>query len=91
MREVEVWRGAHSKDEVSKEKGVYVLVYAGGAHASDSRRGLKISFSIASKGGGKTSLSVWMGSSCFEEILGSMIEADPAAFKNALSKTWPDA
>jgi hypothetical protein len=50
MREIEVWRGALSKDTISKE-GAYVWVGAGGAYDGDTRRGIKIDFSIASAEG----------------------------------------
>lgn len=95
----EVWRGGLSSNgirmetetiRVSSEPGaksfehpVRPSISTGGAHANDKRKGLSISFGIASKGGGTTWVKAWYGSDEFRVLAEAMVRADPEAAKEA--------
>ncbi len=50
---------------------------------TDERKGISISATIASKGGGKTWIKCWFGTDDFTQIAEAMVLADPCAAKSA--------
>ncbi|WP_431014674.1 hypothetical protein [Bradyrhizobium pachyrhizi] len=96
----EVWRSGASSSYINQEmrqvggsaKTASVptrpWVREGKPHAKAEKIGLVVSATIASKGGGKTTVTCWFDTSEFREVAEAMVRANPvaarAAFESAL-------
>lgn len=82
---VEIWRGGLTSDYMEREKVSFVMMHEGYPHRQAGMKpgGVTISFDIASKGGGSTSIRVWLSPIDFKKFASLMIESAPIEAENA--------
>jgi hypothetical protein len=94
----EVWRGGSSTGRISQEKQSIQLgngksamipvkpdISHGGRFDKDEKKGVKIRSSVASKGGGTTSVLAWLDPLDFVVLAECMLKADPETAKQAFA------
>lgn len=94
----EVWRGGSSTGLISQEKESVNLgngksamipikpdISHGGRFDKDEKRVVKIRSSVASKGGGTTSVLAWLEPQDFVVLAECMMKSDPEAAKQAFA------
>jgi len=81
---ISVWRGGVTSAAVRREFETNAEMRSDWRWAAKGQeRGIVISFAIASKGGGRTALQVWVAPSEFKRLARLMTEVDGAAAKTA--------
>jgi hypothetical protein len=74
----EVWRGGISSDYVRHEPDPHVIITTGKSRLRyPNNDGVQIALRIASKGGGKTRVFLWIDPLEFDSVARAMFEASP--------------